>query len=88
MNLMIKKMKNLSVDWIVCTFFPVLYKYVSFRVLHILKLSPLLLYHPFLLLLFVFRTESNCVSMDKDNNAFFLGETFLTNMTCMSVITV
>jgi len=26
--------------------------------------------------------------MDKDNNAFFLGETFLTNMTCMSVITV
>jgi len=47
MNLTIKKMKNLSVDWIVCTFFPVLYKYVRVRVLHILKLSPLLLYHPF-----------------------------------------
>jgi len=61
MNLMIKKMKNLSVDWIVCTFFPVLYKYVSFRVLHILKLSPLLLYHLFFYYCCLFLELNLCV---------------------------
>jgi hypothetical protein len=53
--------------------FPALYKYVSFNVLHILKLGPLLLYRLFLLLLlFVFRIESKYVSKDKHDNAFFL----------------
>lgn len=53
------------------------FKYVSFGILHILKLSPLLLYYPFFLLLlgsvFVFRIESVCLRISMIMLFFLVG---------------